>query len=399
MIGAGVLRVTGEIDAYDNDRLRRILGAAPELTRTAVDVSAAEYIDHRTLLALQEVSQPGNPLPRDGPTRCAGPRVATARRGRTGVGVLLMTATGYVHEIGLYGSDEEFRAIIEPFARDGLADGEPVVFAYEPHKRALLQQWLPDSPQITYITDVGPYATPAKALGSWRALVSRHLDAGASRVRIAGDVPHEGYGRPYAGWDRYEAAVDRALGDLPVWAPCLYDRRIAPESVVARALALHRRVLTNDGGHVENQDFHHHGSLADFLPPPADPLEATAPLIDVLGPGLGAARAAVKTAGAGLLAADVAHALLLAVSETLTNAYQHGQAPVRLRLWADAGRVVVEVHDAGPGPSDPLVGLFGSPSSDEAGRGLWLTHCLDLDVALRGGDDGFTVRIRAGELD
>ena len=146
------------------------------------------------------------------------------------------TVTGYVREIGFYSSDQEFHDLITPFAFGGLEAGEPLLFAYDEHKTCLLRDWLPDDPGFTYIPDAGAYATPAKALGSWRRLVEQHLAAGAPRVRIAGNVPHPGYGQPYSGWDRYEAAIDRALGDLPVSAPCLYATRIAPVEVLETAL-------------------------------------------------------------------------------------------------------------------------------------------------------------------
>jgi hypothetical protein len=57
--------------------------------------------------------------------------------------------------------------------------------------------------------------------------------------------------------------------------------------------------------------------------------------------------------------------------------------------------LVVAVHDSGDGPVDPLVGLRLSDSGARSGRGLWIAHQLDLDVALTVSDDGFTVRLRA----
>src|SRR5579859_2527825 len=101
-------------------------------------------------------------------------------------------ADGYLHQLGIYSSDDEFLALVTRFALDGLEAGEPVVFAYDPHKVGLLQRWLPDTPYITYVTDTGPYAAPAKALLAWRRVVEDHLAAGAPRVRIAGNVPHPG---------------------------------------------------------------------------------------------------------------------------------------------------------------------------------------------------------------
>ena len=58
---------------------------------------------------------------------------------------------------------------------------------------------------------------------------------------------------------------------------------------------------------------------------------------------------------------------------------------------------MVHVHDAGPGPGDPLAGLipvWGRPGSREGG--LWVIHMLELDVALIRSRDGFTVRLAAG---
>jgi anti-sigma regulatory factor (Ser/Thr protein kinase) len=58
---------------------------------------------------------------------------------------------------------------------------------------------------------------------------------------------------------------------------------------------------------------------------------------------------------------------------------------------------VIAVHDQGHGPADPPAGLVPATSSPATlGLGLWLVHQLDIDVALKHSDDGFTVRLRAG---
>jgi hypothetical protein len=58
---------------------------------------------------------------------------------------------------------------------------------------------------------------------------------------------------------------------------------------------------------------------------------------------------------------------------------------------------VVSVYDHGPGPVNPLAGLIPPAGRiEDAELGLWLTHQLDIDVALIYGDDGFTVRLRGG---
>jgi anti-sigma regulatory factor (Ser/Thr protein kinase) len=303
---------------------------------------------------------------------------------------------GYLHQVGFYDSDEEFRKLICPFALEGIEAGEPVVLAYDPYKMALLRGWLPDSPSVTYITDTSPYATPARALIAWRKVVEGHLSAGARRVRIAGNVPHPGYGRPYAGWDRYEAAIDQAMGDLPVWAPCLYDTRIAPPEVVDAARRLHHDVLESDGSHRSNRSFHAVETLGDFFSPPVDPLEQIEPAVELVDPTPAEVRATIRQLGAGLLSLGQRQDLVTAASEAVTNALIHGVAPVSVRIWTGEDRVLVTVHDEGEGPADPLVGLV--PRTDEAalsGRGLWIAHQMDIDVALFAGDGGFTVRLRA----
>jgi anti-sigma regulatory factor (Ser/Thr protein kinase) len=307
----------------------------------------------------------------------------------------LPTAEGYLHELGIYASDEEFRDLVCPFGLGALEVGEPVVLACDPHKMELLQHWLPDAPSISYVTDTSPYATPAKALVAWRRVIEDHLAAGAPRVRIAGNVPHPGYGRSYAGWDRYEAAVNRALGDLPVWASCLYDARIAPADVLETATRLHHHVFDRNGTHRANDSFEPVGRLADFLTPPLDPLESTAPTVELIDPTPLAARVAVRHV-TERLSADQRHGLVLATSEAVTNALLHGIPPVRLRIWLGVGRVVINVHDEGNGPINPLAGLCSSEDESEAGRGLSLAHQLDIDVALIAAGDGFTVRLGAG---
>jgi anti-sigma regulatory factor (Ser/Thr protein kinase) len=72
-----------------------------------------------------------------------------------------------------------------------------------------------------------------------------------------------------------------------------------------------------------------------------------------------------------------------------------------VRIWATPGRIVVTVHDPGRGPADRLAGLVPAPSNTpdhRLGLGLWAMHQLDIDVALRHTDDGFTVRLRSGTI-
>jgi hypothetical protein len=99
---------------------------------------------------------------------------------------------GHFHEAGFYGCDAEFAALIVPFAEQGIAAGEPVIIGYDDRKSGLLRSWLTDPSAVDFIGDKGLYATPARAIATYRRLFEFHVAMGAGQIRIAGDVPHPG---------------------------------------------------------------------------------------------------------------------------------------------------------------------------------------------------------------
>ena len=187
------------------------------------------------------------------------------------------------------------------------------------------------------------------------------------------------------------------MGDLPVWAPCLYDARIAPADVIETAQRRHHHLLDPDGTQRANDAFEPATGLADFLTPPLDPLEQATPALELVDPTPSSTRAALSQIMERLVTVDQADDLVLATSEAVANALAHGVPPVVVRIWLGQDRVVVNIHDQGDGPVDPLAGLLPTGGDDaESGRGLWLANQLDIDVALIAAGDGFTVRLRAG---
>jgi anti-sigma regulatory factor (Ser/Thr protein kinase) len=83
----------------------------------------------------------------------------------------------------------------------------------------------------------------------------------------------------------------------------------------------------------------------------------------------------------------------MCVNEAITNALVHGRAPVRLRLWAAADRIVVTVDDHGSGPRDPFVGLLPAASRESAGLGLWMAHQMCSHITFDRAEDGFRLRM------
>lgn len=106
------------------------------------------------------------------------------------------------------------------------------------------------------------------------------------------------------------------------------------------------------------------------------------------------ARHAAERLAARTLDPEALYGLCLALSEAVTNGQLHGRPPVTVRMWSDPDRVLIRIHDTGPGPSDPMVGLVPSGRSPNgAGLGLWLSNRLGVEVDLIPGPDGFTVRL------
>jgi anti-sigma regulatory factor (Ser/Thr protein kinase) len=302
------------------------------------------------------------------------------------------------HEVGFYRSDAEFRALIVPFVEEGVAAGQPVIIGYDDRKASLLRSWLHDPAAVTFITGNSLYATPARAIASYWKMFEAYTAAGATQIRIAGDVPHEGNGGRFAGWDRYECAANTVWGRFPVWSRCLYDASTAAPRVLDIAGRTHPRIVL-PSGQVRNSGLYQHAASFQPLPSDPDPLERSAPALELTDPSPAQARRSVTSIGHGQVPDTVLQDLEIGVTEAVSNARLHGCPPVTARIWAVRGRMLVHVHHTGPGPGDPLAGLVPA-WADPGFRGaeLWLMHMLDLDVALIRSWDGFTVRLAAGRV-
>ena len=204
---------------------------------------------------------------------------------------------GHFHEAGFYGSDTEFRALIVPFAEEGIAAGEPVIIGYDSRKNALVRSWLTDPSAVTFPADSGPCTRrrPGRSppTGGCLSIMSPR---GAGQIRITGELPHPGNGGRSDGWDRYEAAVNTVWQDFPVWGLCLYDTAAMPAVMLDAAERTHPRIVSPTGTRRPNARFQ---QVADFeaLPPVPDPLEQTTPMIELADKSAAEARAALIQIG------------------------------------------------------------------------------------------------------
>lgn len=304
--------------------------------------------------------------------------------------------TGYFHETGFYGSDEELLGIVVPFLRGGQETGEPTLVTLDDAHTAVVRRELGDDEGIDWVPSSEQYRNPVVTIADYRRRMAALVEADASQIRIVGDVPHTGTGGCWDTWCRYEAAINHAYDDFPLWGMCPYDTRQTPDAVLEDVRRTHPHVALPDGSHRTNPGFHDPlALLTESRPPAPHRLQDGPPALHLDGPLPADARAAVAALAAPHLPHRAVADLTIAVSEVVANAHVHGRPPVTVEAWARPGSVLVVVHDTGSGPSDPLAGLMPQERDDDgrgAGLGLWIAGQLCTDVTLdRSG--GFAVRL------
>jgi anti-sigma regulatory factor (Ser/Thr protein kinase) len=304
---------------------------------------------------------------------------------------------GYFHTAGCFGSDEDLLGLAMPFLLGGIASGEPSVVALNERNAELVRAALPAGAAVTYLPGGAVYDRPAVAIRSYRKLLADHVAAGASQIRILGELTTVAQRVTWDWWARYESAINKAYDDFPLWSICAYDTRTTPSAALADVLRTHPRTTLPDGRHLTNDGFTDPTLyLSEPHPPIPDPLQSGEPVADLLDPTLSEARLAVRAADHGRVPLTEVDDLVVAVSEAVANAQRHGRGPVRLRLWNGAERIVATVTDAGAGPKDPFAGLLPASDGANGGLGLWIAHQSCNHIALDRHADGFTIRLTAG---
>jgi anti-sigma regulatory factor (Ser/Thr protein kinase) len=310
------------------------------------------------------------------------------------------------HRALIGASDAELAEGAVAFVCAGVDAGEPVVVACTDATAELLQKALADLPQVHWADWGDVYGNgPAAAITAVRRLGERFRTSATSAVRVVLE-PAAGPDRDtWREWQRYDAVLDHQLAEAeqlgadPLQVLCLVDTRRAPGPLVDAARATHP-LLQVDGHEQPSPDHVDAESYLRDLPVPAEPLEASEPLVraDSVRDLRGLRRDLAARAADASLPPGSEPALedfLLAVDEMTTNALRHGRPPVDLRLWADADRLVCTVTDRGTGLQDPFIG-YGPAHGDDlslGGMGLWLARQLCDHVDITATADGVRVRL------
>ena len=302
------------------------------------------------------------------------------------------------HGAAVVGSEAELLAAALPFLDEGLRAGDLVALTCPPDTVALLARELGEratavesDPRMSLLGSRAP-----DALTMCRRYLERAMATGSGRLRVVAEVD---FGADPADWregQRFESVYNRLMGDAPVSAICLYDRRRLPAAVVDSAAATHP-VLVHGRSRSANPDFQDPGVYIPSLPLPRVPLEDDAPAFAVddartlagLRHQLGAVLATLVPDR------EQQEDLHLAASEIAANAFRHGVRPVSSRVWADGERVICVISDAGTSYSDPFSGFTPAHGLDlsNGGMGLWLARKLWDHVDVLPTPAGLSVRL------
>jgi anti-sigma regulatory factor (Ser/Thr protein kinase) len=302
----------------------------------------------------------------------------------------------FTHQAFFYHDQAEYLTRIQAFARDGLANAEPV-FVVVPGDKARLvcTQLSAESGQVSYgdMAELG--RNPGRLIPAVRAFAEAHP---GRRVRYISEPVWPGRSAAETcEAARQEALINLAFSGTSVTIMCPYDAAGLTPAELSDARFTHP-LLLQDGQPLASAEFAGLG----LLPPGCDrPLPAPPSFAQTLGyrSDLRAVRRLVAyQADEAGLAPERAADLVLAVSEIAANTLRHTRGDGLLRVWHTEQEILCQVQDYG-WITDPLAGQQRRPA-DEPGHGLWVVNQVCDLVELRTGQGGTTFRLhmRLGEL-
>ena len=282
-----------------------------------------------------------------------------------------LSQSAFSHSAFLHDSDTAYTELLVPFLCEGLELGEEVAVATGPRHTGLLRTALgPDAERVRFLSADEWFVRPAHTIGAWSQLVRSAAKAGRPAIRVVNEIP---YGTAAAlPWFRFEAALNAALADHSAHVLCPYDRSVLPSSVAAMARRTHHRV--HDTRWHRSDDYRRPEELLPDLPEPPYPVSGApvlrAPILDTVLD----LRAMVRDRALAerWLSPQRVESLILALSETTTNAIRHGGPNRLLTVWLNPEAVVCEVTDDGAVPPGPLAGYLPPRPGVVGGMGLWL---------------------------
>ena len=308
-----------------------------------------------------------------------------------------MSSTADLHHLEhpalLYRSLEDFLEVMVPYVRAGIDNEETVFVAARGDYLPALRAGLNDRAEAAQFADTFDWHPhPASRLRAFHEFVSDELEAGAERIRLAGEPVWRSEPPEFTReWQRYESVLNDVLAPFPIRLMCLYDLSRLHPSILDGALRTHP-TIHRGGTQGASDDFE---EPEEFLrrrnPPPPTPPAHAASMPNV--PDTHRSRRFLsETALRAGIPPDRAADLNVAANEVLTNALVHGGG-ASMWAWTEGGRFVCHIEDRGIGISDPLAGYKPPSEHVSNGRGLWIARQLVDLLQIVPGPTGTVVRL------
>jgi anti-sigma regulatory factor (Ser/Thr protein kinase) len=297
------------------------------------------------------------------------------------------------HELFTYDSDDRLAERVVPFLHEGLAADEACMVVTTRERGAVVRAGLGGAAgSVAFLDRDEHYTRPEAVLAAYDATVRSVLRSGVAGVRVMGELPICQSRGEWDAWLSYEAMLNRAFADRPVWILCGYDSAAVPADVVELACRAHPLITA-----AQDRDHVHDGYEAPEqmvrelrAPPISAPRLAALPLESDPRRFREALADALASADVGGERAD---RMLIAAGEAFVNAQRHGGGLRSIRVGSMADRFVCELTDHGRGIEDPLVGYIPPKVGADGGVGLWVARQLTWRLELIPVADGLAVRL------
>ncbi len=284
-----------------------------------------------------------------------------------------------LHAAALYGSDTELRARATPFLRAGLDRGETVLAIVPANVKQVLRSALGgDDDRVRWQEPGLSDQRLGEVFETFRGFFAdRHSAGEPARLLTQNDL--DGDEDRLAAYLRLEAVSTEAFRPFGYTWACLYDRRRHPPDMLDSVGQVHPQLIADDGGPVPSTSHVDPIAYLESHPGPVSPLPERAEVdTELTAPSaLPAMRRRLRTHTTGTgRARDEIDAMLIAVTEVVTNALQHGRAPCRLRVWETERALRVRVDDHGYSPRLAVAGYWRPTSPTDDPMGIWVARQL-----------------------
>lgn len=306
----------------------------------------------------------------------------------------------FIHPALFYADTQAYLAGTVSFVRAGLAAGDPVAVAVPGENLDLIRDGLGTDADAVRLLDMREAGrNPGRIIpGVLRAFADAQPPG--RRVRIIGEPIWAGRTvTEYPACVQHEALINAAFRGRTVSILCPYDTRRLDPHVIADAYATHPTVIhagagaERDSGAYAPEDVVARYNEPLPLPPvPGTPALAFPFFFSFDSDSLTQARhlATDEAARLGLTGTRLQD-LTLVTAELATNSVVHGGGSGTLRVWAEDGYVLCEVHDKGR-LADPLAGRRPAARDQRGGRGLLMVNLVADLVRVHTDGEGTTVR-------